>query len=188
MALFLLNILKRIPGKRSCTVYRQMFVILLGLSLEGAAAAKPHVTIGLAAVDEGDDRSRPAAILRGGLDHFYGSVAAYGRTFAQVSERTIHVAAGARAPIFHTRWLTAGIGMAAIEENTVVKSRGSQTKTEQDAIYNIGVQFGLQAEYQAKQWILQAGWESTLFPAGLATVFLTTGRKQFIFATAGYQL
>lgn len=146
--------------------------------------------VGVAAVEEGDDRLRPAAMAHVGItDALYVRGYIWGREFSGVTERTVLVAAGHRFPIFGSKYFSAGIGGALMDEYTELGATAAATdagKTEHN--YNVGASTTLAAEYETGGAYLRASWDAHLFLAGVAGIFLATGRKQALTISAGYRL
>lgn len=191
-----LNVLRHVPKKAAFRVlpalkrYRLAACVILGaltLTTENlwAQGGKFELLGGLGAVEEGDDRLRPAAVVQAGKDHFYGQGTLYGRRFAQVEERTFMLGGGYRTEIFQTKWLQAAVGAVVMEERTTIHPRGTQTKIDSQSSYNVGGTLGIRGVWNFDRYLVQASWDSALFPAGAAVLFLTTGRKQTVSLSAG---
>lgn len=151
-----------------------------------AQGGKFELLGGLGAVEEGDDRMRPAVVVQAGMgEHWYGQGTLWGRRFAQVEERTLLVSAGYRNDVFNAKWLHAGAGIVVMEERTTVHPRGAQTSIDAQSSYNIGGMLGIHGIWNYDRYLVQAAWDAALFPAGQAVIFLTTGRKQTLSISAG---
>ncbi len=173
----------------SPTVYRFILTFLLILPAGQKALADQDVAIGLAAVEEGDDRQRPALQIYSTLGKDgYVTGTYYGRTFAQVEEKTYLVNLGVRSSIFNSNNFFACLGGAALLENTAVKPFGAEQRKQEDNAYNFGVTFAVQYEQAWNKFFLRGAWESSLFLAGEAGILLATGRKQALAVTAGMRL
>lgn len=173
----------------SPTVYRLILAFLLILPAGQKALAAQDVAFGLAAIEEGDDRLRPAMQVYSTLGKDgYVTGTYYGRSFAQVEEKTYLVNLGVRSNIFNSNIFYACLGGAALLENTTVKPFGSEEKRQEDNAYNFGVTFAVQYEQAWQKFFLRGAWESSLFLAGEAGILLATGRKQAVAITAGMRL
>ncbi len=144
----------------------------------------------LAAVDESDDRARPAAMLHLGFTpDYFARAYYYGRQQGAVSEDTQLLAGGYRFALFSkTSGLNAGIGASMMREATTIKAAALAAGTEDDltsANYNFGMLFSLNWSPLSGPIPLNIGWDSHMFLAGQAGLFLATGRKQFISIGSG---
>lgn len=170
-------------------MYRLLCAFLLILSASEKALAYQDIALGFAAVEEGDDRQRPALQLYSTLGKDgYVTGTYYGRKFAQVEEKTYLVNLGARSSIFGSNQFYACLGGSALLEQTVVKPFGNETHRYNDNAYNFGVAFGLQYEQTWQRFFLRGAWESSLYLAGEAGILLATARKQALSITAGTRL
>jgi hypothetical protein len=161
---------------------------LPGLISEQAQAFE--VAGGLAAVEEGDDRLRPAFALHAALDDFYAArMYYYGREFGPIREDTLILSAHRRFSLFRTNIIKAQMGIALMDEITKVSYSGSadKDKNEEEHNTNIGGAAGISIALPANlaPFYAQFSWDSHVFPAGLGGILLSTGRKQTLSLVAG---
>lgn len=170
-------------------LYRSLCVFLLILPAWEKALAYQDIAIGLAAVEEGDDRQRPALQLYSTLGKDgYVTATYYGRQFAQVEEKTYLVNLGVRSSLFGSNQFYACLGGSALLEQTVVKPFGTELRKQDDNAYNFGVAFGVQYEHAWQRFFFRGAWESSLYLAGEAGILLATARKQAVSITVGTRL
>ncbi len=153
--------------------------------------------LGLAVAEEGDDQFRPAALLHLGWSPFYYSrVFYYGRTFGPITEQTYLASFSRRFGLFKSSGFEGAVGGCFLSETITMRSTDDSPNTsttvtkasvdEREQNYNVGMTFGV-------FWIpsgfapfyLNVGWESHVFLAGSAGLFLSTGRKQMVSVTTG---
>jgi hypothetical protein len=144
------------------------------------------VSTGLSAVEEQDSRLRPAASLFvQAAGNWEGSASFYGQDFSGVSQRNFLLGVYKSANIFNTKILSAGVGFAALTDTTTFEEAPEDNHTN----VNAGVTALIRAETDPKQkFYAAASWQSHIFPAGLATIFLVTARRQIISISAGVRL
>lgn len=170
-------------------LYRSLCVFLLTLPAHKKAFAYQDIALGLAAVEEGDDRQRPALQLYSSLGKDgYVTGTYYGRKFAQVEEKTYLVNLGVRSSLFNSNQFYACVGGSALLEQTLVKPFGTDLHKDDDNAYNFGVTFGVQYEQAWQGFFFRGAWESSLYLAGEAGILLATARKQAVSITAGTRL
>jgi hypothetical protein len=144
-----------------------------------------EVGVGFSAIEEGDDRVRPGAMLHLGLSPFY-SVRGYlyGRDFGPVKERTTIFSFNRRMGIFKSNALQASFGLALMDEVVTLKFEddddSSYNTTEHN--YNAGTAFGISwSLIDSGPLFVTVSWDAHLFPAGLnGGLFLVAARKQSI--------
>lgn len=148
---------------------------------------------GFAAMEEGDDRLRPAMSLHVGWPQDFESKAYYyGRTYGPVKEETILLTAVKSWGLFKSKFLTAHFGAAVMDERTELTFDGDHSEeSESEDNLNAGAVFGIAAQLPKSQGplFLQVSWDSHVFAAGLAGgLFLSSGRKQAISIVGGVAL
>lgn len=138
-----------------------------------------HIIAGIASIDQGDDVYRPGALIEAGINpENYIGLFTYGRTFGDVHEVAYTLHYGWTLDIFGSMPFFGRIGPSLLDEITTIKNQ-SISDTEHN--YNIGAFLGIGYRYQFDQFILQANWDSHLYPAGLnGFLLMATGRKQTI--------
>ncbi len=162
-------------------------LLALGGACKAMAPARAQAVelgVGAAAVEEGDDRLRPAVLVHAG---FTPEIAArgylYGRTYGPVKETTMLATVSRRWGLFKSNSLNASLGVALMDEQTKLAfsdpAEAVADKTENS--YNAGLAFGISWSLPKGSGPLyfSASWDAALFPAGLeGMIFLSTGRKQ----------
>lgn len=177
--------------RRCAKFFRYAFIFLLPQLLNSTIALSSESGIvingGLASIDEGDDRPRPAfatQIVWGGSGMF-SQLFLWGREVATVKEQTTLLTTGyQQSGVFGQKWLQAGVGGAALLESTQVYDPATRD-TDRDNAFNFGGLLSLHAVCEYEQFSLQGGWDAMLFPAGQASILLVTARKQALSLTAG---
>jgi len=168
-----------------------MVLMVLSPALAPKRAYAFELGGGFAAVDEGDDRMRPAATLDLSVNDLYGGrLYYYGRTYGPVREDTAVLSILRRWPVFGSKLLTASFGLALMDERTVLKfdNDTDQAKNQTENSYNggfaFGVTFGLPKT--SAPLYMALSWDAHVFPAGVnGGLFLATGRKQTISVILG---
>lgn len=159
--------------------------ILIGLADDAAAY---EIAAGMAVVEEGDDRMRPAMALHGAINDYAGRLYYYGRKFGPIKEETILISAHRRFSIFGTDFIKAQLGVAAMDESTKISYEGNDShRNEEEHHMNVGAAAGVSVSLPAnmKPFYAHFSWDSHLFPAGLGGILLSTGRKQTLSLAAG---
>ncbi len=159
------------------------------LTLPGKTSAL-DLALGLAAVEQGDDNQRPAAVIHLGWTSNYMSRAyLYGRDFGPVSERTYLLTFARRFAVFKTLNIEASLGLNMLLESISVDNSTDPTDTPKEDNYNFGGNAGLYYAPNLGALMLQLGWDSHLYPAGLnGGLFLATARKHFLSLSCGVRL
>ena len=173
-----------------------------GLAAGTASAGTFDLGLGFAAIEAGDDRTRPAAALHVGIDDFWvGRAYWYGQEFGPVRETTTIVAAARQWGIFKSDSLVARFGVAVMDDRTVIdfeeeddSSPTTGTGTSDlpadvaEDNWNLGAEFGVAWRLPPKlsgPLFLEVGWDSHVFPAGSAAILLASGRRQALSLTMG---
>jgi hypothetical protein len=141
-----------------------------------------QVTPSVAAVSESDDILKPAIGLKGYFDGGFGvTFWGWGRDFGPVQERTMLLTVGKYWSPFSFKNLMVGGGLTALSETTRLVYKDAKEDNQNDTFYNGGGFFALRYSYSLSGLILDASWESGIFPAGFSGgLLLATGRKQVI--------
>ena len=147
--------------------------------------------LGMTAADESDDRLRPGLTFGFNYDEsIISQIYLLSRSLGPVSESTQAIAVAKPFPIFNAKGpLIAAIGGTFIRENTSVKASTDGTDSS-DAVDDSSYNLGLFTKVELKlvtlaPVIFHVSWDSHLFLAGQAGLFLATGRKQFFSLSAG---
>ena len=186
------------PGKRCC---RLPECCCNSLSIVSAliAAERAHaytLELGLAGVSGGDDHADPAGLVRFTSDaQVFVQGLLYGADFGPVSMRTGLVSFGLTAPVKGLERLRVYSGLTVMDEYVHIYS-GERTRSDNttqpkvnEHNYNLGALLGVRAPiYANSRFSANLGWESHLFLAGSAGLFLVLGVKQSWSLTAGMTL
>lgn len=160
--------------------------VWLFASLCSSVAVAGELALGLAGIDEGDDRYRPAAAFQLGIgDHFVGRLYSYGRKLGPYTERTFVSGLNYRFLAFgKNTWGTVG-GSTLLEETRYEPKEESELKGRSKRQYNVGTTFGLSYRVPIRKFYLAFNWDAHLYLAGSAGIFLSTGRKHMLGMTTG---
>lgn len=140
---------------------------------------------GIVAVEDGDDRMRPAAVVHvGTAAGFVGRGYVYGRDYGPVSERNYIVSLNKRFDISNKTWQGL-LGAAVLNDNTEIKYKDYPDENTSYSSTNVGMAFGLHwSLIDSKAMQLKATWDSHVFPAGSGFILLANARKSTIGLTA----
>ncbi len=149
---------------------------------------------GIAAVSEGDDHSRPASSLYlGWNDHWFHSFYVYGRQSKLVDETTFLLGTNYKFNALQT-WpsIQAATGLALALQKTIVQPE-PETSIENSNLdpganhtgFNLGGVFGIYWKPPKANIWGQLSWESHLYLAGDAGIFLSTARNQMLGLSMG---
>jgi hypothetical protein len=153
------------------------------------AIASMEIVPSIAAVDESDDILKPAIGLKSYINGIGFSVWGWGRDFGPVQQRSVLLTGGKYWTPFSFKSLMVGGGISALSETTRLTFKDARDENHEDTFYNAGGFFGLRYSYSFSGVIVDASWESGIFPAGLAGgLFLATGRKQIVSIGMGAML
>jgi hypothetical protein len=143
--------------------------------------------VGAGALIEDDDRARNAAILHLGFpNNWYSRFYLWGRTYGPVTERDGILTISKRTDIFGLKTLHASVGFSAMAERTSITYSDHPSENSTFTATNFGAVFGLHYDlYTGKSVNISASWDSNVFAAGQAIIFLVTGRKEILGITAG---
>ncbi len=168
---------------------RSWFLLILVL-YSSPAFSEHSATIGYSAIEQGDDRYLGGLSGQVLLGEYYVRGHFQRRKFLPVSLQTYSVALGKRAPLFGLSELQLGYGVVGLLERTSIQYTKEKDKAfnRNENQFNIGLALGVFWEKSfATHFHYTVGWEAYLFPAGIAAIFLTTGRKQYLSAGVGVE-
>lgn len=176
----------------TCRSVRHACELIFAIAVVGTipcpVAHAVQVAAGVSSVDDGDDHMRPALVGHLGVgEKFYARYFYYGRKFSTVTEKTQLGSVNYRFPVFGTAWF-GGIGMAELAESTRIKDNTGVGEDIDETNFNTGIALGFFWSPPIKPVMVTVGWESHLFPAGEAGIFLSTGRKETLSITLGFQM
>jgi hypothetical protein len=169
-----------------------------------ATAGVFDLGVGFAAVEAGDDRTRPAAALHVGVGEFWvGRAYWYGQEYGPVREETTIVSVARQWGLFRSDSLVASFGVTLMDDRTTLDfdegdDDGSGNAADDSAPddvrednLNVGAAFAVAWRLPPKlsgPLFVEAAWDSHVFPAGSAAIFLASGRRQALSLTIGVSL
>ena len=148
--------------------------------------ADTGLNLGLSAIEEGDERFRPALSLEAQWnDMWWTQLQTFGRRQAPVAQTSYLLGVGRSYGVFSSKALLARVGLALASESTAIErstgGKASSTNT------NVGLYLGLSWRSSSRVYF-QVDWGSAVFPAGISLIFLATARKQNVTAGVGWRL
>jgi hypothetical protein len=173
------------------STHKLRLLALALLSLVGKEASALDFAAGFSAIEEGDDRLRPGALVHVGVNDAYrGRLHVYGRDYGPVTERSYLVSGVRSFTPFKSQMLRAAFGVAILSEQTTVKysSDAVQDQNSSDNNLNLGGIFSIGLKFPSGPLYFSADWDSHVFPAGVGGIFLSSGRKQTISVAMGVTL
>lgn len=118
-----------------------------------------------------------------------GRMLYYGRTLGPLKETTMAFAVGRRYSIFKGGNLVGNIGMSVLHEETKLTFPENPDQNMTSAQWNFGAIAGVYYELmKIKPFYFNIGFESHVYLAGEAGIFLAVARKQYISIAAGMSL
>ncbi len=145
--------------------------------------------LGGGAVEQGDFLLQPSIRLGVEFDQSYLLMwDFYGRDYDSIEERT-HMLSFAYRPQLTTmaNGLSLLFGLSFLDEYTSYKPDVADERVFNST--NFGFYTGIHWDWNfIEQLKLTVAWDVALFPAGVATIYLVTSRKQFITAGLGVKL
>ncbi len=110
-----------------------------------------------------------------------------GKTFANFTQATAILSLNLPFEIFPWESVYTSYGFSLMDEYTAYDSPSG--KDDQLHAFNLGLNLGLGWKvWQGDNWSARLEWNSHIFAAGLAFVFMTTARKSVFTAAVGYDL
>jgi hypothetical protein len=145
---------------------------------------------GLSAMEEGDDRLRGGLLLHFEQKNWDLRLFNFSRAYGPVVQTTrqLSIDRAYSLPFFAS--LSGIVGGAFLQQITDIRYHDAQVDAfdAYDNDYNIGFNTGLIWKYKTKgAHTFAVSWQSTLFMAGQAFIFLVTGRKQFLSVESGME-
>ncbi len=182
---------------KRCTLSACLIFALLPLAL-GSAMAAPSQSyeLGIAGVSGGDDHADPALLMRAALgSSLFGQALLYGADFGPVSARTVLLSGGIHTSLKGFERVQTQFGLTLMDEYIGIYSsdRKRADGTDQPKIsehnFNVGGMLGLRVNViQKSHYTASIGWESHLFLAGTAGIYLVMGIKQAWYAAVGVSI
>ena len=167
--------------------FRILLIAAMSLLIIPTVGRSFELSTGAGALDEGDDHTRAAAMLHVKFDNSWMARSyLWGRSYGPVTETSGIISAGKQGPIFGSKSLTAAVGLSVMAENTSISYKDNPKDDSSFTSTNLGLLLGLNYTIFSTRLIkVSASWDSHLFAASDAIIFLVTGRKQIVGLTAG---
>lgn len=183
----------RCPSPR-LGAWRMLFVFFLSLFAPNAFAF--GLAVGLAGVEEGNDKVRPAIGLRLSWSEAWVTDGLYyGRDFGPVHETAYLLGLARHLPIAKSKFLYATFGLCLLSERTVIDGGGAADAEGRrgdlsESSWAPGVTVGVGSKlWSVGPFRSELIWTTHIFPAGMAgALLLTHGRKQEFFYASGVDL
>ncbi|MBM4253046.1 MAG: hypothetical protein FJ146_13820 [Deltaproteobacteria bacterium] len=182
---------------KRCTLGAYLIIALLPWA-SGNAVALPSQSyeLGVAGVSGGDDHADPAGLVRVAIgSSHYGQMLLYGADFGPVRARNVLISGGFHHALKGLDRVEMQFGLTLMDEYIGIynSTRKRADNTDQPKIsehnFNIGGMLGLRLNLMQKsRYTANLGWESHLFLAGSAAIYLVTGVKQAWYASVGVSI
>jgi hypothetical protein len=145
---------------------------------------------GIAAVEGGDDRLRPAAFAHlSVMPSLYSRLYAWGRKFGPVEERDYLASLSWRTSVAKINTLHVSAGFSVMQQTTRVTFDDAPSENSEENNSNFGGNLGVHwSFFDHGPMYLAFSWEAHLFAAGDAAIFLVTARKQMLSLGVGVAL
>lgn len=150
-----------------------------------------EIGVGLATLEEGDDRLRGALAFQLGWNKIYASRLYFAsREMGPIKDQTLILAGMRRWSIFKSPYLRAEVGPVLMNESYQITydKESDENFDRQENNFNIGGLVGLSLSLPSNRLLFELAWQSHIFPAGIAGLFLASGRKQDISMILGIKL
>ncbi len=162
----------------------------LSTPLRAESERQLRLSLGLAALEEGDDRQRPALGLSADFKDLYTANAYYwGRDQGPFHERNVLVSAMRSFVLAEKLHLTGALGVGFLWETLKLTYSDAPQDNDQELNYNLGLAVRFAWQYDIGPSFVFLHWDSYIFPAGInGGLLLSTGRKQLIKAGIGVSI
>lgn len=155
-------------------------------------AYSAELSVGMSAMEEGDDRQRLGTSFSLELSNsYYSKIFYFQRNFGPVSEKLGLISISKKFKLFNSRYLSAGVGAnVLVEDQSITYTKAvDQAYNLSETQYNLGAFTGIYFKHAiTSKYSYGVSWESALYPAGLGGILLSTARKQFISLDIGVRL
>lgn len=157
-------------------------VLALAVYAPTLFALPQSIGAGFGAFEGGDDNLQAGFVIDYSISDYRVAFDYYGRSYGPITENNYLLALGKAMPLnvgFKNLELTYGITL--LSENTYVQYWQAQLKnqSQKKEQFNFGGLLSLrQGLISKRNYSLDFIWQHAIFPAGLATIFLVTARKQ----------
>lgn len=167
-----------------------LMVILVGPMIFDAKIWAAEYTIGISAIEEGDDRLRPAARLQlEAVDWLSLKLEAFGRDHGPFQERYYLISAAYPFRVFENLPIKHAVGLVGSQK--IMSFQGitdSSTASREEQGRNFGIYLGVCWQLFWQHMLFQIAWDSHIFPAGINSILLATGRIQSLSVSMGLRL
>ena len=156
-----------------------------------ARADKSEIGAGFGVGENGDDRFFLSAMGHAAWNEsFFGRIYVHGERNGIESHHSILGDLSYRTPLpFQlTKRFTANLGLGFLADTTRIAGTNTSAP-KQGTSYNCGLVLGV--TFRILSWgdtFVSADWQAHVFPAGWATVYLSTGKRQFLSLLVGAEL
>ncbi len=133
-------------------------------------------------MEEGDDRQRPAISLALEWENLILNSYYYGQDIDRIRSRSHITSLGYSFPYMKLKWLRGSIGPSYMKKSMTLPIEDFSAASY--SFESWGLALGLYWSPWSPLWRLS--WESHLYPAGYASLLLTTARRQSISVQGGW--
>lgn len=186
-----IGIVTLIPRVSSCS-FSYFFVLawtfVLAFTLKAKDASALELRVGQSWFEQGDYLLHPGVqATLSTQDKKSLRVEFFGRTFGRFTEATGLLSLNLPFTILPWEFVYTSYGLTLMDEYTAYRSPSGED--ESIHAFNFGVNLGIGTKLiYTKDWALRAEWNSHIFAAGLAAIFMTTARKSVFSLSLGYDL
>lgn len=150
--------------------------------------AEQIFSLGIGAIEEGDERYRPEWIARALINSsVYSELHYYGRIQGRIRQSTQMLTIAYNYPILGSKYLAGRAGGAMTRDESVIRSADPELPTRSKQAYNFGAYFGLGVQTSGK-WCVAFDWNNAQFLAGSSGILLATARKQSLSLGVGWRI
>lgn len=176
-------------NRRNSSLFIVSLAILLFWFAKPSPAFAHYFSLGLAAVESGNDRFRPAASASVGVGSIaFADVSLWGRSMGPIEEESMLVTLGGKWPLGVSR-LYVSVGISAVREETNINFASEYGGPEKEVSLSHGISLGTGFTlFRIKNFRSDVTWVSNIYPAGSIAILLAHGRKQLITLSSGIDL
>ncbi|RZA21051.1 MAG: hypothetical protein EOP10_17260 [Proteobacteria bacterium] len=166
----------------------QVLVLLLSGSLTPSVAKAFEIRAGQSWIEQGDYLLHPGVQLTAATkDNKSLRFEFSGRTFGRFTQSTSILSLNLPYEVLPWKEVYTTYGFSLMDEYTAYNSK--QGEDESIHAFNAGLNLGIGYKiYDHGGFNARLEWNSHIFAAGLAFIFMTTARKTVFSATVGYEL
>lgn len=157
---------------------------LAGIGIYSKECCALDLGTGLTAMEDGDDRLRPAGVVHFANGRFISRFYVYGRDYGPIQERNFLLSLSKRFDV-GSKSLQGIVGIAGLSDTTTIHFKDHPEDNMSYSSTNGGMAFGLHWTFlDTKRFQLKATWDAHVFPAGSGFIFLANARKSGLGLTA----